>query len=83
MLVTGGSSGIGLDGAVALAEHGAHVTLAARRADKLVEITGVARHSKAVATPPKDFDEVMNLNLRGAYFLTQAIATGLLAAGKP
>ena len=34
-LVTGASSGIGLGGAVALAEAGADVVLAARRADKL------------------------------------------------
>ena len=36
-LVAGASSGIGLGCAVALAEAGAHVTLAARRADKLAE----------------------------------------------
>ena len=37
-LVAGASSGIGLGSAVALAEAGAAVTLAARRADKLEEI---------------------------------------------
>ena len=39
-LVAGASSGIGLGCAVALAEAGAHVTLAARRQDKLGEIIG-------------------------------------------
>lgn len=37
-LVTGASSGIGLAAATALAEHGAEVTLSARRTDKLEEI---------------------------------------------
>ena len=121
-LVAGGSSGIGLAAAVALAEHGARVVLAARRKDRLDAIAnqmaaenwqaetleldvsnvvetaakvathgpfdillnsaGLARHSKAVDTEIADFDAVMNLNLRGAYFLTQAVAKGLLAAGR-
>ena len=37
-LVVGASSGIGLGCAVALAEHGAEVTLAARRINKLKEL---------------------------------------------
>lgn len=122
-LVAGASSGIGLACAVALAEHGAEVTLAARRADKLAEIAdqmssenwqvrvlaldvadveataaaierdgpfdillnsaGLARHSKATDTTTEEFDAVMGINLRGAYFLTQAVARGLLAAGRP
>jgi NAD(P)-dependent dehydrogenase (short-subunit alcohol dehydrogenase family) len=108
---------------VALAEYGAAVTLAARRADQLeetaahlrglgqtadvlvmdvgdVETTkdavarhgpfdilinsaGTARHSKAIDTTSEDFDAVMNVNLRGAYFLSQAVAKGLIAAGRP
>lgn len=121
-LVAGASSGIGLAAAVALAEHGAEVALAARRAEKLADIVaalrdrgwsaqamtlditdveatrtalgaqdpfdimvnsaGAARHSKAIDTTPQDFDAVMDINLRGAYFLTQAVAKGMLAAGK-
>ncbi len=121
-LISGASAGIGLACAVALAERGAEVTLAARRADVLQQIAdqmaaegwqaktmvmdvtdvaataasvaaagpfdillnsaGLARHSKAVDTTPEDFDVVMGINLRGAYFLTQAVAKGLIAAGK-
>ena len=122
-LVAGASSGIGMACAMALAEHGAEVTLAARRTDALQEIAadmasrgwaakvlaldvtdieattsavasngpfdillnsaGSARHSKAVDTSVEDFDAVMNINVKGAYFLTQAVAKGLLTAGRP
>ena len=122
-LVTGASSGIGLGCAVALAEAGAHVVMAARGMERLeasvadvtatgfsaqalrmdvanVEATaatvaaggpfdvlvnsaGIARHSPALDTNVEDYDAVMNANLRGAYFLTQAVAKGLAAAGKP
>ena len=122
-LVTGASSGIGLGSAVALAEQGAEVTLAARsqgrleeardamaaagwraealaldvaeveataRAvaergpfDVLVNAAGLARHSAAAETAPADFDATANLNLRGAYFVTQAVARGLIEAGRP
>ncbi|UWR23231.1 SDR family NAD(P)-dependent oxidoreductase [Sulfitobacter sp. S190] len=120
-LVTGGTSGIGLGCAVALAQAGAHVTLAARRADVLdacvsaikaegwaadaavfdqsdtgampdlfstpydivVNSAGLARHSAAVDTVPEDYDAVMDLNVRGAYFLSMHAARALMAAGKP
>jgi NAD(P)-dependent dehydrogenase (short-subunit alcohol dehydrogenase family) len=50
--------------------------------DILVNSAGVARHSAATETTTDDFDAVMNLNLRGAYFLTQVVAKGMIAAGK-
>lgn len=120
-LVTGASSGIGLGCAVALAEAGAHVVCAARRAEVLQEAVdavagqgwsaealpldqsdanalagafdapfdivvnsaGLARHSPAVETTPDDYDAVMDLNLRGAYFLSAQAAKALIAEGKP
>lgn len=122
-LVTGASSGIGEAAAVALAEAGAEVTLAARRDDKLrdlaaecaargwraraltldvadteateaavdregpfdilVNSAGRARHSPALETDPRDFDAVSDLNVKGAYFLTRAVARGLITAGRP
>ena len=51
--------------------------------DILVNSAGLARHSKASETTLGDFDAVSDLNIRGAYFLTQAVAKGLLAAGRP
>ncbi len=122
-LVAGASSGIGLGCAVALAQAGAQVTLAARNADKLqnaaaqmsdagmqvetlqldvsdvagteaavaeagpfdilVNSAGLAIHSPSTETTEADFDAVANLNIKGAYFLTRAVAKGLIAAGKP
>jgi NAD(P)-dependent dehydrogenase (short-subunit alcohol dehydrogenase family) len=122
-LVTGASSGIGLASAVALAEVGAEVTLAARSVGKLdataeelrdagfnalvmpldvsdidamqaavadagpfdilVNSAGLAVHGPALETQEDDFDRVSDLNFKGAYFLTTAVAKGLIAAGKP
>lgn len=121
-LVTGASSGIGLGCAVACAEAGADVVMAARGAakleeavaalraqgwsaraqtldvadieataafvadagpfDVLVNSAGLARHGPALDADPGDFDTVVGLNLRGAYFLTRAVAKGLIAAGR-
>jgi len=122
-LVAGASSGIGLACAVALAEHGAEVTLAARRTGKLeahaqemraegwaarslaLDVTdlaameaavaaagpfdillnsaGFARHGAALDTTEADFDAVSDINIKGAYFLTRAVARGLIAAERP
>lgn len=121
-LVAGASSGIGLACAVALAEAGAAVTLAARREDALAEVVdalqeaghsaealalditdldavkvalaerdaysilvnsaGLARHSAALDATPDDYDAVMNINVRAAYFLSTEVARGMKAAGK-
>ncbi len=122
-LVTGASSGIGRAAAVALAEAGAEVTLAARGVtalellagemaeagfatrtlpldvadtatteaavaasgpfDILVNSAGLARHSPALGTTEADFDAVAAVNVKGAYFLTRAVAKGLIYAGRP
>jgi NAD(P)-dependent dehydrogenase (short-subunit alcohol dehydrogenase family) len=122
-LVTGASSGIGLACAAALGDAGAHVVVAARRADKLdqlvqdmraagmsaealamdvadvaatealvaaqgpfdvlVNSAGLARHGPALDTTEADFDAASDLNLKGAYFLTRAVAKGLASAEKP
>lgn len=48
--------------------------------DVVVNSAGVARHSAALDTTPEDYDEVMNLNLRAAYFLSVSAAAGMKAA---
>jgi NAD(P)-dependent dehydrogenase (short-subunit alcohol dehydrogenase family) len=49
----------------------------------LVNSAGIARHSPAIETTVEDFDAVVGLNLRAAYFLTRSVAKKLIAAGKP
>ena len=51
--------------------------------DILVNSAGLARHSPAIDTAPADYDAVMALNVRAAYFLAAAVAKGLIAANKP
>ena len=122
-LVTGAGRGIGLAAAAALAEAGAHVTLAARSAaeieaaaevirarggaaqalvldvldveaaaravraaepfDVLVNNAGTNRPKPFTEVTQDDFDAVMDLNLRAAFFLAQAVAARLLAAKRP
>ena len=122
-LVAGGTSGIGLGAAVALAEANAQVSIIARSTEKLKDVAqafkgknwpletisldiadvdavarlideqapfdivvnsaGLARHSPATQTTQEDYDAVTNLNVRGAFFLIQAAAKRLIAAGKP
>lgn len=122
-LVTGASSGIGLAAAAALAQAGAHVTMAARGVGRLhaaadalkaegaevtvlpldiadtaalhagvatygpfdiaVNCAGIARHGPSLDTAEADFDAVSAVNIKGAYFVAQAVAQGLIAAGKP
>jgi 2-deoxy-D-gluconate 3-dehydrogenase len=120
-LVAGGATGIGMGCSMALAEAGAEVAIASRRADMVeaaaealrgegflatglamdltdveavraafetpfdivVNSAGFAKHSKAVDTKPEDFDAVMGINVRGAYFLSTAAGKALIEAGKP
>lgn len=122
-LVTGAGRGIGLTAAAALAEAGAHVTLAARtqadveeaaasiRArgqaaealvldvtdldavrrmvgaaepfDVLVNNAGTNRPAMLLDVTVEDFDLVMGLNVRAAYFVAQAVARRLVEAKRP
>jgi len=50
--------------------------------DILVNSAGLGRHAPSQETTVEDFDEVMNVNLRGAYFVTQAVANGLIGSKK-
>jgi len=122
-LVTGGGRGIGLTAASALADAGAHVTLAARttkeieeaadairargqKADALtLDVTDIEAVRKALGARepfqilvnnagmnrPKmlpdvtvdDFDAIMDLNVRAAFFMAQTVALRLIAAKLP
>ena len=122
-LVTGGGRGIGLAAGSALAQAGAHVTLAARtkadveaaaaairaRGDKaealvldvtdldavkaavaaaepfdvLVNNAGTNRPAFLLDVKVEDFDLVMGLNVRAAFFMAQAVARRLLEAKRP
>lgn len=50
--------------------------------DILVNAAGIARHSPAIETTPSDFDDVCNINLKSAYFLTRAVAKPLIKANR-
>ena len=50
--------------------------------DILVNSAGAARHSPALETSPEDYDAVMNVNLRAAYFLSAAVAKRLIEEGR-
>ena len=43
--------------------------------DILLNAAGMARHSQALETTEQDYDEVMQLNLKAAYFLSQSYRT--------
>ncbi len=119
-LITGGSKGLGLAAAAALAAAGAHVTLVARSAPELSEavaaiiaaggqaaalaldVNETATVEKAIANAdpfdilvnnagtnrprtfldvtPDDYDVIMGLNVRAAFFVAQAVAKAMAAA---
>lgn len=57
--------------------------LAAGPFDILVNNAGTNRPKSLAETRLADYDLVMNVNVRGAYFVAQAVADGLVAAGRP
>lgn len=50
--------------------------------DVFVNSAGIARHSQAIDTKPADYDAVMNVNLRAAYFASAGAAKAMMAGGK-
>jgi NAD(P)-dependent dehydrogenase (short-subunit alcohol dehydrogenase family) len=122
-LVTGAGRGIGLGCAAALAQAGAHVTLAARSLgeveqardeivrnggsaeavsldvndlertaqfiadaepfDILVNNAGTNKPQAFADVSAENFDLVISLNVRAAFFTAQAVARRLIAAGRP
>ena len=51
--------------------------------DILVNSAGIARHSNSLKTKEDEIDEVTNINFKGAYFITQAVAKKLIKCKKP
>jgi NAD(P)-dependent dehydrogenase (short-subunit alcohol dehydrogenase family) len=52
------------------------------RLDVFVNSAGIARHSQAFDTKPDDYDAVMGVNVRAAYFASVGAAKAMLAGGK-
>lgn len=51
--------------------------------DVLVNNAGVTRPALLAETTRAQYDAVMDVNVRGAYFVAQAVVRGLIAAGRP
>ncbi len=121
-LITGASRGIGMGAAVALADAGAYVVLAARPSDDLyavaasisergckcetveLDVTDIDRVAMVVeeqepfdilvnnaglnrpgpmqSMTVEDFDAVMNINVRAAYFVAKAVVRKMLVKGQ-
>jgi 2-dehydro-3-deoxy-D-gluconate 5-dehydrogenase len=60
----------------------AESTEAGGRVDILVNNAGIIRRSDAIDFTEKDWDDVMNVNLKATFFLTQAVARRMLAHGR-
>ena len=60
---------------------GALKTALAEPFDIIINSAGLARHKSALETQPEDFDAVMDINLRSAYFLSTYAATAMKTAG--
>ncbi|TLP58505.1 SDR family oxidoreductase [Parasedimentitalea maritima] len=58
-------------------------TMEAGNFDIVVNSAGLARHGPATETTPEDFDAVVSVNLRSAYFLSAYAAKAMVKAGKP
>ncbi|AXI45438.1 3-oxoacyl-ACP reductase [Sulfitobacter sp. SK012] len=50
--------------------------------DIVVNSAGLARHSPAIETQAEDFDAVMDVNVRGAYFVSSYAAEAMMEAGR-
>ncbi|AGI68998.1 short chain dehydrogenase [Octadecabacter antarcticus 307] len=50
--------------------------------DILVNAAGLARHAPATETAETDFDAASDLNFKAAFFLTRAVAKGMIASSK-
>lgn len=55
--------------------------LAGQKLDVVVNSAGLARHGPALDTTPEDYDAVMGVNLRAAYFLSVAAAKCMADTG--
>ena len=51
--------------------------------DVVLNAAGMARHAPAAEATAADFDAVMNVNVRGAYFLSAGAAQAMIAEGMP
>src|SRR4029450_10605760 len=70
-IVTGASSGLGVDFAEGLAEAGADLVICARREDRLGGARGRGG-APATREAPEDFKRVIDINLLGSYWMAQA-----------
>lgn len=49
--------------------------------DVMINSAGIARQTPALETQEQDFDDVMNVNVKGAYFIARETAAKMLEAG--